>query len=134
MWVTHAAIGTLEMTSETARDGLLRAREGNSDHNAVSQLRAVGGLCNSGEFDASTYHLPLHERKMHGDATDQAVLRFSESLGPVSDLREAWIRTFELAFNSKNKFMIRTFMLAQKLGLEQALPFDERGQFGQTDT
>ena len=122
------------MTSEAARDGLLRAREETSDQNAVSQLRTIGGLCNSGEFDASTYHLALHERKMHGDATDQAVLRFSESLGAVSDLREAWIKTFELAFNSKNKFMIRTFMLAQKVGLDMALPFNERGQFGQTDT
>lgn len=134
MWVTHAAIGTLEMTSEAARDGLLRTREANSDQNAISQLRAIGGLCNSGEFDASAYHMPLNERKMHGDATDQAVLRFSESLGPVSELKEAWIKTFELAFNSKNKFMIRTFILAHKMGLDQVLPFEERGKFGQTDT
>lgn len=133
MWATHAAIGTLEMSSDQARDGLLRQREAISDQNAVSQLRAIAGLCNSGEFDASTYHLPLHERKMHGDATDQAVLRFSESLGAVSELREAWVKTFELAFNSKNKFMIRTFILAQNAGLDIALPFEERGEFQQND-
>ena len=133
MWVTHAAIGNLEMTCEQARDGLLHQREGNSDQNAISQLRTIAGLCNSGEFDASTGHLPLHERKLHGDATDQAVLRFSESLGAVDELREAWIKTFELAFNSKNKFMIRTYVLAQKAGLDMALPFEERGEFQQND-
>lgn len=133
MWVTHAAIGTLEMTSEQACAGLLRQREDNSDKNPISQLRTVAGLCNSGGFDAATYHLPLHERKMHGDATDQAVLRFSESLGPVSDLRQAWVKAFELAFNSKNKYMIRTHTLAQKSGLGMALPFEERAEFGEGD-
>lgn len=133
MWVTHAAIATEEMTCEQACAGLLRQREDNSDKNPISQLRTVAGLCNSGEFDAATYHLPLHERKMHGDATDQAVLRFSESLGAVDELRQAWAKTFELAFNSKNKFMIRTHILAQKSGLDMALPFGERGDFDEGD-
>jgi sodium/potassium-transporting ATPase subunit alpha len=65
------------------------------------------------------------ERKIAGDATDQAVLRFSESLGPVHDLQQLWKRTFELAFNSKNKFMIRTLALGDgdsSAGLEYALP------------
>jgi sodium/potassium-transporting ATPase subunit alpha len=102
--------------------------------NAVDQLRAVAGLCNSGEFDAATNHLPLHERKINGDATDQAVLIFSESLGPVSELRRMWKKTFELAFNSKNKYMIRTLQLAEKEGLDVALPSTEAASFRPDDT
>lgn len=51
--------------------------------------------------------MPIHERKINGDATDQAVLRLSESLGSVAQLRQDWKKIFEIAFNSKNKFMIR---------------------------
>ncbi len=90
-------------------------------NNSVSQLRSLAGLCNAGEFDAANLDLPLSERKIAGDATDQAVLRLSESLGPVRDLHLQWKKTFELAFNSKNKFMIRTLGLADPAGLEVAL-------------
>lgn len=107
-------------------------KEGHTS-NAVAQLRAVAGLCNSGEFDAATFNLPIHERKINGDATDQAVLRLSESLGPVSELRQMWKKTFELAFNSKNKYMIRTFELAQKEGLDLALPNTEAATFRPED-
>jgi len=43
-------------------------------------------------------------------------------LGPVRDLHLLWRKTFELAFNSKNKYMIRTLALADKNGLALALP------------
>jgi sodium/potassium-transporting ATPase subunit alpha len=51
--------------------------------------------------------VPISDRKVNGDATDQAVLRLSESLGSVSELRRDFKKVFEIAFNSKNKFMIR---------------------------
>lgn len=88
------------------------------------QLRAMAGLCNAAEFDAATMELPIYERTVYGDATDQAILKFSEHLGPVSELRQLWKKTYELAFNSKNKFMIRTFSLAttKGVGLEVSRP------------
>lgn len=113
---------------------MMHRRNEGRGFNAVDQLRAVAGLCNSGEFDAATSNLPLHERKINGDATDQAVLRFSESLGPVLELRQMWKKTFELAFNSKNKYMIRTFELAEKEGLDFALPSTEAASFRPEDT
>jgi len=122
------------MTPEAARDEMMRSRAEANGSNAISQLRAVAGLCNSGEFDAATANSPLHERKINGDATDQAVLRFSESLGPVSELRQMWKKTFELAFNSKNKYMIRTSKLVQKEGLDYALPSTEATSFRADDT
>ena len=134
MYVTECSIGLDIMSNTQARDEMLRRQTESQSSNAVSQLRAIAGLCNAGNFDAATEHLPLHDRKIIGDATDQAVLRFSESLGKVSDLRQMWKKTFELAFNSKNKFMIRTLKLVQKEGLSIALPATDGGAFHDDDT
>jgi sodium/potassium-transporting ATPase subunit alpha len=140
MYVTDCSIGMHNMHNmdpQTTRDEMHQygqpTREGKIS-NAVAQLRSIAGLCNSGEFDAATNHLPLHERKINGDATDQAILRFSESLGPVSELRQMWKKTFELAFNSKNKYMIRTLELVQQKGLDLALSSEEIASFRPQDT
>lgn len=134
MFVTECSIGLENMSPQLARDEMLRRQGDSQDSNAISQLRVIAGLCNSGEFDAATAHLPLHERKINGDATDQAVLRFSESLGPVIELRQMWKKTFELAFNSKNKYMIRTLKLVQQEGLGYAFPSTEGASFRPDDT
>ena len=134
MCVTETSIGGHNMTPEAARDELMRCQREGDGINAVDQLRCIAGLCNSGEFDAATENLPLHERKINGDATDQAVLRLSESLGSVSDLKKMWKKTFELAFNSKNKYMIRTLALVEPEGLNIALPTEEAATFHPQDT
>ena len=134
MYVTECAIGTNTMSPETARDESVLSRKESMGKNAIEQLRLIAGLCNSGEFDAATQDLPLSERKINGDATDQAILRFSESLGPVLQLRQLWRKTFELAFNSKNKFMIRTLQLAEQEGLSFAFPSSEAAAFQSNDT
>lgn len=100
----------------------------------VHQLRALSGLCNAAEFDAAAGDMPLNERPIFGDATDQAILRFSELLGPVSEMRRLWKKTWELAFNSRNKFMIRTFTVAESNGLGLALSPAESMQFKPADT
>jgi sodium/potassium-transporting ATPase subunit alpha len=133
MYVTECSIGTTNMTPEVARDEVVSQRKESQGRNAIEQFRLVAGLCNSGEFDAATYSLPLHERKILGDATDQAILRFSESMGPVSELRQLWGKNFELAFNSKNKFMIRILSLLGKEGLNFALPSSEAANFTSDD-
>ncbi|KAI9734856.1 MAG: hypothetical protein M1834_001935 [Cirrosporium novae-zelandiae] len=110
MWVTECVIGTQTMCSEAIHDEfLIEARTPNSPKNSLSQFRAATALCNAGEFDASTANQPLSEKRINGDATDQAILRFSEGLGPVSTLRRMWKKVFEISFNSKNKFMVRVF-------------------------
>ncbi|TVY58422.1 Sodium/potassium-transporting ATPase subunit alpha [Lachnellula cervina] len=134
MHVTECSIGLQNMDPQCTRDEMMHRRSEGKGFNAVDQLRAIAGLCNSGEFDAATSHLPLHERKINGDATDQAVLRFSESLGPVSELRRMWKKTFELAFNSKNKYMIRTFQIVEREGFDIALPSTEAALFRPEDT
>lgn len=77
------------------------------DRAVLQQLHAVAGLCNAAEFETESIKGPLSERRIFGDATDQAILRFAESLGSVTELRRAWHTIFNLAFDSKHKFMIK---------------------------
>ncbi|KAK4442051.1 hypothetical protein QBC34DRAFT_456653 [Podospora aff. communis PSN243] len=128
MTVTDCCVGAQAMSAGEARDTLIAEHAnaangtGGLASNAMDQLWSVGGLCNAAEFDATTRHLPLPLRKMHGDATDQAIFRFAEELGPISDLKRCWTTKFNLAFNSKNKFMIRVLGMAHADGLAMALP------------
>ncbi|KAF2499010.1 calcium ATPase [Lophium mytilinum] len=71
-----------------------------------AELGQISAICNAAEIDAATAHLALEDRKYFGDATDQAVLRFAESLNDVAQIRTQWKVINTVAFNSKNKFMI----------------------------
>lgn len=129
MVVTDCFVGLEKMTADNVRDTLIAERniDGNFAGNAIDQLRTIGGLCNAAVFDAQTRKLPLAERKIHGDATDTAILRFSEGLGHISELKRCWHTKFDLAFNSKNKFMIRVLSLAvsnkSQHGVKIVFPF-----------
>ena len=112
-----------------AKEQATKCLEKNS---AIQQLRAMAALCNAGEFDATTVNEPLEKRIIIGDATDQAILRFSEALGPISEIRDSWLKRFELAFNSKNKFLIRVFSLSEVKGLTYAVSCDEASSFNQS--
>ncbi|KAB5583399.1 putative H /K ATPase alpha subunit [Coniochaeta sp. 2T2.1] len=116
MTVTEYYIGSSNMSV----DGPVPGNE--IETSAISQLRAMTALCNAAEFDAADMQTPVEKRKVHGDATDQAILRFAEKFGSVRDTRQGWKRTFELAFNSKNKFMIRTFETVTKEAAQGVLP------------
>ncbi|KAG5789619.1 hypothetical protein H9Q69_011316 [Fusarium xylarioides] len=108
MAVSDCAVGGLNMTIENAR-GKFGQSKGVT--HPILQLRALAALCNASEFDAATKDAPLADRRIFGDATDQAVLRFAEFVDPssVDYLRACWNKIYDLAFNSKNKFMIRCF-------------------------
>jgi len=45
-----------------------------------------------------------------------------------------WKKTFELAFNSKNKYMIRTLALVEQEGLNMAFHSTEAATFRPDDT
>ncbi|KAF8968636.1 hypothetical protein BDZ97DRAFT_1799384 [Flammula alnicola] len=76
---------------------------------AHHQLHKAGTLCNGASFDSATAHLPVAEREINGDATDAAVLRFIESVGPASQVRESNAQIFQIPFNSKNKWMLTMY-------------------------
>lgn len=106
--------GTLTRNQMSVTDCLVgnqkrSAKEAEEQYEASKVLRQLANLsavCNAAEFDASTVAMPLADRKINGDATDSAILRFAEALTPVSSLRAYWRSIFQVTFNSKNKFAI----------------------------
>ncbi|EGE05367.1 H/K ATPase alpha subunit [Trichophyton equinum CBS 127.97] len=108
MFVTDCFAGGHEYRVDDVKKFLGTVCEGsNSPNNALERTQVLGALCNAAEIDASTLKLPAQSMKIHGDPTDQAILRFSESLEPTKELKMKWKKAFEIAFSSKNKYMIR---------------------------
>src|SRR5579859_435865 len=88
MTVTSASISSTEATSENA--GQATSQMDSTIRRAWNQLWHVAALCCSAKFDAVSEGLPIAERVILGDATDQATLRFAETLAPVAPLLENW--------------------------------------------
>ena len=132
MTVSECAVGMQSMSLDELRSPIPFSRV---TGNAAHQLRAMAALCNAAELDASSSDLPLAERKIFGDATDSAVLRMAEHLesGSVAYLRACWRRTFDLAFNSKNKFMIRCFSNTRPECIAQTLSTAEANMYKDSD-
>ncbi|KAG5990417.1 hypothetical protein E4U43_004294, partial [Claviceps pusilla] len=99
------------------------------------QLASLAAMCNGAEMDASQADVPVEKRNIFGDATDTAVLRFSELVcqGNVNYFRSCWKKVFELAFNSKNKFMIRCFTIARPEALNRTLTPQDATNFSNDD-
>ncbi|KAL1902113.1 hypothetical protein Cpir12675_000010 [Ceratocystis pirilliformis] len=133
MKVVECATGTTSMLAEDAASKWVSGKhDDGTTSTALCQLQAIASLCNAGQFDASTINEPLSERLIHGDATDQAILRFAEGLAPVADMRKYWAMRYDLAFNSKNKYMIRAFSMANRAGLS-ALSLEVAGAWQAND-
>lgn len=92
--------------------------------NALVEFAQISALCNEGEFDAATKHLPIEERKVFGNVTDQAILRFADQIQPVSDTRNDWVSVHKVPFNSKNKFMINIVRQSNTLSEETKVKRD----------
>ncbi|KAF9402032.1 hypothetical protein BGX21_011456 [Mortierella sp. AD011] len=76
---------------------------------SIRQLQLATLLCNNAKFDTETKHLPLSERKVLGDATDSALLRFSAYVSDTAALASCFERTHEIPFNSRNKWMMSVY-------------------------
>ena len=130
MFVSDCAVDLATFTPDSAKEEFRTQQPGSGIH----QIRAITGLCNSAEFETDSKEVPLAEKHIFGDATDQAALRLSESLGSVSELRSLWNMVFELAFDSKNKFMARAFTLREAEGLSQVVSSLEGKDFKPSTT
>ena len=93
--------GAVQLTSQSHSSG-----HSSPEDSAMRKLALIAGLCNEANFDPTTAHLPLPDRKINGNATDQAILRFAENVSSIPDMKQRWRTDFRLGFNSKNKFMI----------------------------
>lgn len=105
---------------ETCRESL---KSDNVLANNLSQIAAVGAICNSATFESdSSQDLQGHssKKRIHGNATgklaysilvssetftclrvDVAILRFSDSIAPAEKTRQRWTTVFRKNFNSK---------------------------------
>ncbi|OBZ79410.1 Sodium/potassium-transporting ATPase subunit alpha-A [Grifola frondosa] len=76
----------------------------------LAQLGAVSAICNAATFGGSSddnEKAGSQEQAIIGDATDTAILRFSDSLTPADITRDKWIEVFKINFNSKTKYMLK---------------------------
>jgi sodium/potassium-transporting ATPase subunit alpha len=123
MTVTDCLVGKETLTANVAA-GIMAMKSSSRERfiKSLKLLAEIGGLCNAGDFDASESHLPPELRKVHGDATDQAILRFSEALCSVTTMRDNWRRIFRVAFNSRNKFMVQLIQPAEERGGDSKSP------------
>lgn len=121
MSAVNIAIGDASYSVAEARRGETNARE------AIKQLVAVAGICNEAHFAETEENMPFETRKVNGDATgayfscvqnrlpdliintfaDTGLLRFAESITPVSELRSSVTEYDKLSFNSKNKYALK---------------------------
>ncbi|KAL6246835.1 hypothetical protein RBB50_006142 [Rhinocladiella similis] len=129
MVVTDCLVGFRTLTATEAVNEVLEEKSEGQRKRALEQLRVVSAVCNAGEFDPTTVHLPLAQRRIIADATDQAILRLSESLGQVSESRAMWRKRFDLAFNSKNKFALRVSSADSVAAAEMAMGTGENAAF-----
>jgi sodium/potassium-transporting ATPase subunit alpha len=72
----------------------------------IARLHAAATMCCGATFMETAIELPVADRKIKGDATDAAILRFVEIIGATKPIRSAHTMIFEIAFNSKNKWML----------------------------
>ncbi|CAO3563511.1 unnamed protein product [Mortierella alpina] len=118
MHVTNIAFLDHESTPDEARVAIGKSGRGpnslpqpDDDHLLLSlrQLQMAAFLCNNAKFDAESQHLPVSERKVLGDATDSALLRFASQVSDTTVLSKCFERKHEIPFNSRNKWMMTVF-------------------------
>ncbi|HTU61728.1 MAG TPA: HAD-IC family P-type ATPase, partial [Polyangiales bacterium] len=100
-----ACVGMLDSTFDVLKAADIQRLAGAP---AFERLVQAAALCNAAQFDAATAGQVAapHERKVNGNATDGALLRFVEQYRSVDALRAAWTKQLEIPFNSQNKWML----------------------------
>ncbi|KAI8351050.1 putative K, P-type ATPase [Mortierella sp. GBAus27b] len=116
MFVTNMAFLDHETTPEEAHTRIKKEATANLPQPgdsaqllALRQLQLATLLCNNAKFEEETIHQPIAERKVLGDATDSALLRFSAQVSETTLLASCFERTHEIPFNSRNKWMMAVY-------------------------
>lgn len=127
MSVVNVTVGTTLFTVDDARRASVNAAA--VAHEALSQIVSIAAICNDASFAADEGGQTIEARKVNGDATgpyrfgvcvrsdptelthffrsDAGLLRFADSVTPVSTICRAVCVTRKLAFNSKNKYAVK---------------------------
>lgn len=104
------------------------ANKGNGNNN-LHQMGAVAAICNSANFAAGSEDQPTSIRKIIGDATDSAILKFAHTMRPIESARSTWQDVFKVNFSSKTKFMLKLSKLANSSSNELPAPLMASDEF-----
>ncbi|CAN8067083.1 unnamed protein product [Agarophyton chilense] len=106
MTIVHVAYDKQLQTTKTA------ATEATFDLEdpCFKELFFIGAICGKAVFDSKDMDenpdRSIDERKVNGDASEAGILKFSEKIRSVSDMRNRNKQVCTIPFNSANKFMI----------------------------
>ncbi|KAK2603599.1 hypothetical protein QQS21_004180 [Conoideocrella luteorostrata] len=83
-------------------------RKSNSEkaEESTKKLLQAAFYCNDATFDPTSMDMPINDRTVQGNATDAAVLRFAANAKGADFGTAIAPRVFQIAFNSKNKWML----------------------------
>eukprot|EP00003_Mantamonas_plastica_P022918 TRINITY_DN3993_c0_g1_i1.p1 TRINITY_DN3993_c0_g1~~TRINITY_DN3993_c0_g1_i1.p1 ORF type:complete len:1091 (+),score=399.48 TRINITY_DN3993_c0_g1_i1:732-4004(+) len=70
------------------------------------RLLRIAALCNNAVFDSKDTETDIKKKNVIGDASETALLRFTQSKRDVKEWRLACKKVFEIPFNSTNKFQV----------------------------
>eukprot|EP01135_Chromosphaera_perkinsii_P003737 Nk52_evm55s252 gene=Nk52_evmTU55s252 len=101
MTVSHMFYDLHIKTSDPVADGSYEP-----DSATFQELYSVAALCSRSDFEADQEHVPVMERKVVGDASETAFLKFCETVKPVQLIRDQCPKIAEIPFNSSNKFQL----------------------------
>ncbi|KAI9451513.1 sodium-potassium ATPase [Lactarius psammicola] len=118
MHVEDAAIYDVTYSVSSLRDSLDSAPHSVLENQR--QLASVAALCNAASFEGSPSE---SNRKINGDATDSALLKFADFiLASVDATRGRWRHVHKMAFNSKTKYMLTLSEAVPPVNNEGPLP------------
>ncbi|XP_062995415.1 potassium-transporting ATPase alpha chain 2 [Elgaria multicarinata webbii] len=100
LWFDHAIY-----SADTSEDQSTQSFDQTSA--TWSALSKIVSLCNRAEFRPGQDDVPIMKRIVVGDASETALLKFSEvALGDVMEIRKRNRKVAEIPFNSTNKFQL----------------------------
>ncbi|XP_061449555.1 potassium-transporting ATPase alpha chain 2 [Rhineura floridana] len=105
MTVAHLWFDNEIYSADTSEDQTTQTFDQTS--NTWTALSKIVALCNRAEFRPGQENEPIMKRIVVGDASETALLKFSEvALGDVMEIRKRNRKMAEIPFNSTNKFQL----------------------------
>ena len=102
MWFNNQIVGV-----DTSEDQMADTPTDWKEMFGWKPLARVGILCSRAEFLAEQENINIMRKKVNGDASESAILKFMEFFhGDVMGFRESNKKVFEIPFNSSNKYQV----------------------------
>lgn len=104
-----SVISVAFLDRQSSRDQVYESLGSESPKQAFRALFQASVLCNDALFDPRHFYLPTSKRRVLGNATDAALLRFAAPIEGTEELKTTSERVFQVPFNSRNKWMLAAY-------------------------